>query len=98
MRLTESKRKWVWDKECQEAFHQLKKALVHPPILGYPQFQFPFVLDVDASNDGLGAVLSQTDPATSQEIVIAYASRILTKQERKYCTTRRELLAGYEAF
>ena len=61
------------------------------PILVYPRDQGEFVLDTDASNFGIGAVLSQVQDG--EERVIAYASRTLTKPERRYCVTRRELLA-----
>ncbi|KRZ03458.1 Transposon Ty3-G Gag-Pol polyprotein [Trichinella pseudospiralis] len=60
------------------------------PILAYPDFRRRFLVDVDASGDGLGAVLSQKD--SSKERVVAYASRSLTKPERRYCVTRREML------
>ena len=93
IRLTETKSKWLWSRDCEAAFNSLKQSLINPPILSYPQFHLSFVLDVDASNDGLGGVLSQEDPAIPGERVVAYASRVLTKQERKYCTTRKELLA-----
>ena len=49
------------------------------------------MLDTDASNEGIGAVLSQVEDG--KETVIAYASRVLSKAERAYCVTRRELLA-----
>ena len=61
-------------------------------MLAYPDFQRPFILDTDASDTGIGGVLSQVDDQ-GQERVIAYGSRLLTKPERKYCVTRRELLA-----
>ena len=51
----------------------------------------PFLLDTDASDTGIGAVLSQVQQ--EKECVIAYASRSLTKSKRSYCVTRRELLA-----
>ena len=52
----------------------------------------PFILDTDASDIGIGAVLSQTD-AEGKERVIAHGSRLLSKSERKYCVTCCELLA-----
>eukprot|EP00731_Ephydatia_muelleri_P010034 Em0005g620a len=54
-----------------------------------------FVLDTDASDIGIGAVLSQED-ATGSEVVIAYASRTLSRPEQRYCVTRKELLAAVE--
>ena len=51
----------------------------------------PFILDTDASSQGLGAVLSQMQDG--QERVIAYASKTLSKSQKRYCTTYRELLA-----
>ena len=50
------------------------------------------MLDTDASNTGIGAVLPQIHQDGSEH-VIAYASRILNKAERNYCVTHRELLA-----
>ena len=49
-------------------------------------------MDTDASDTGIGAVLSQVDE-NGRERAIAYGSRLLSKQERRYCVTRRELLA-----
>ena len=81
-----------WTSDCQEAFEELRQQLVSPPILAFPDYQKPFILDTDASNLGIGAVLSQ-EQDDGQERVIAYGSRILSKAERRYCVTRRELLA-----
>ena len=61
-------------------------------MLTYPDYSKPFILDTDASDTGIGAVLSQTD-SEGGERVVAYASRLLSKPERQYCVTRRELLA-----
>ena len=90
-RLTEKDQKFNWTTECSEAFDRLKHMLVTAPILAHPDFTKPFILDTDASNHAIGAVLSQK--SGNKERVIAYASRTLTKAERKYCVTRKELLA-----
>lgn len=51
-----SQRKWQWGDIEQTAFQYLKEALTTPPILGYPDYQMPFEVHVDASQAGLGAV------------------------------------------
>ena len=92
-KLTErqSHSRFQWTSQCQEAFDCLKNRLVSPPVLALPDWSQPFLLDTDASDTGIGAVLSQVQEG--KECVIAYASRSLTKSERNYCVTRRELLA-----
>ena len=90
-RLTEKGRPFKWTSECTSAFCKLKQHLTTAPILVYPDFSRPFILDTDASNDGIGAVLSQEYDGS--ERVVAYASRTLNKSERKYSVTRKELLA-----
>jgi len=91
-RLTEKTTRFEWTPECHEAFQILRQRLCSAPILVFPNFNKPFILDTDASNTGIGGVLSQLDEA-GNECVIAYASRTLSKAERRYCVTRRELLA-----
>ena len=83
-----------WNEECTQAFQKLKDKLMTSPILGYPDFSKPFILETDASYQGLGAVLSQDQP--EGRIVISYASRALRPTEKNmdnYSTMKLELLA-----
>ncbi|KAK3100422.1 hypothetical protein FSP39_019732 [Pinctada imbricata] len=90
-RLCEKSTKFVWTPECEESFCRLKEALTTSPVLAYPKPGLQFVLDTDASNYALGAVLSQIEDR--KEKVIAYMSKALNKHEVAYCVTRKELLA-----
>ena len=90
-RLTEKYTQFVWTDVAQKAFDDLKTALTSPPILAMPTLTDKYVLDTDASDFCIGAVLSQVQDG--EERVIAYASRTLSRPERNYCVTRRELLA-----
>ena len=90
-RLTEKNSTFQWTTECEQAFATLKTKLVSPPVLAFPDFSKKCVLDTDASDCGIGAVLSQIHDG--QERVVAYASKSLSKAERNYIVTRRELLA-----
>ncbi|GFX28108.1 retrovirus-related Pol polyprotein from transposon 297 [Trichonephila clavipes] len=71
------------------------QALTSSPILIYPQPDKPFILDTDASNESVGAVLYQE--IDGQKRVVAYWSKCLSKPERNYCVTRKELLAIVKA-
>ncbi|MBJ5547129.1 Ty3/Gypsy family RNase HI domain-containing protein, partial [Salmonella enterica subsp. enterica serovar Derby] len=94
-RLSETKQKFIWTGNCQEAFNKLKEALSSAPILAHPRPNQSFILDTDANNTGIGAVLSQVQDG--QKKVIAYFSKSLSKPERNYCVTRKELLAVVKA-
>ena len=84
-----------WTPACQEGFDQLKKALTEAPVLAYPDYSKPFILETNASLKGLGTVLSQK--GDDNEIhVIAYASRSLRPSEksmRDYSSAKIELMA-----
>ena len=86
---------FVWSQEAQSAFDDLKSALTSVPVLKYPDFSRPFVLEIDASLKGLGACLMQED---SEGVLhpVAYASRGLRGAEKNYpdySSFKLELLA-----
>ena len=80
-----------WGEKQQESFESLIHLCTSTPVLGYADFSLPFELHVDASLDGLGAVLYQMQE--NQRRVIAYASRGLTAAESKYPIHKLEFLA-----
>ena len=83
-----------WSADCQESFEELKKQLTSGRVLAYPDFSRPFVVEVDASYQGLGAVLSQD--LEEGRRVISYASRSLKPTERNmenYSSMKLEFLA-----
>ena len=77
--LTHLDRPFIWSPECQEAVELLKAALLGPEVMGYPCNDATFVLDTDACDVSIGAVLSQIQDG--RERVIAYSSRVLNKTE-----------------
>jgi len=79
-----------WTPECEHAFQQLKQALTSAPILVAPCDEGQYILDTDASDTALGAVLQQEQGGKLH--VIGYASQTLTPAKARYCITRRELL------
>ena len=80
-----------WTVDCQTAFDKLKEILTGPALVAYPRDEGAYILDTDACDVGIGAVLSQIQDGT--EKVVAYGSRTLNKAERNYCVTDKELLA-----
>lgn len=89
--LTRKNAKFDWTEECEQSFNQLKRALTGADIMAYPKDHGRFILDTDASDYAIGAVLSQEQDG--QEKVVAYGSHTLGKSERNYCVTDKELLA-----
>ena len=83
------------DSKHQESFEKLKEALTSSPILAYPDYKKPFVLETDASLKGLGAVLSQQDNDSNYH-VISFTSCALKPFEKSmlnYSSAKLELLA-----
>ncbi|CAF4396540.1 unnamed protein product [Rotaria sp. Silwood2] len=94
-RNSESK-SFQWTEACQQAFSTLRQRLIEAPIIVYPRFDQPFILQLDASDVGISAILAQKlsdDDNITREHVIGYASRTLSAAERKYNATERECLA-----
>lgn len=89
--LTQKNRPFIWTERCDEALTTIKQHLISAPILTCPDFNRPFFVETDASDYGLGAILSQSYPEGDK--VICYLSRSLTKSERKFSTTEKECLA-----
>ncbi len=77
---------------CEANFKKIIHSMVNPPILVYPDFKKEFILETDASNVGLGAVLAQKD-GNGVNRAVGYASRMLKGAERNYTTTEIECLA-----
>lgn len=84
----------AWSEQCQQSFDSLKVRLTTAPVLAYADFSLPFILEVDASYGGLGAVLSQEQGGRVRPV--AYASRSLRPTERNmtnYSSMKLEFLA-----
>ena len=90
-RLMKKNVKFIWDESCQIAFETLKEKLCSSPIVAYTKPGLKYILDTDASDVGICAVLSQVQDG--KERVIAYASKKLKAQQQRYSVTRCELLA-----
>ena len=90
-RLTKKNAPFQWTEETQQSFDRLKRALVEAGTLAFPYPDIPCILDTDASDVAMGAVLSQVIDGVERPI--AFFSRVLNGAQRNYCPTRRELLA-----
>ena len=89
--LTKKNQPFVWGPDQQRAFELLKDRLTHSPVLAPPLPEGRYIIDTDASDFAMGAVLQQEQHGTIR--VIAYASKTFDAAKRQYCTTRKELAA-----
>jgi len=83
---------WKWSPECEKVFRQVKQQLCEAPLLVLFDMKRPIVVHCDASNYGVGAVLSHIMEDGSEKPV-CYASRTLSSAERNYATVEKEGLA-----
>jgi transposase InsO family protein len=93
--LLQKNRPYLWTRKCHHAFNELKESLISSPVLACPDWSLPFVVQTDASEYGLGAVLTQQFP--EGERAICFLSRSLSRTERKYSVTEKECLGVIHA-
>ncbi|KAL0149344.1 hypothetical protein M9458_055382, partial [Cirrhinus mrigala] len=91
--LTSTRTRFVWSESAQEVFDKLKKLFSSAPILITPDTTRQFIVKVDASNVGVGAMLSQHSPLDNRVHPCAFFSHRLSPAERNYDVGNRELLA-----
>ncbi|XP_062599575.1 uncharacterized protein LOC134261133 [Saccostrea cucullata] len=88
-----SPNKIIWNQPQEKSFQSLKAMLLKSPILKLPDLSKQFILQTDASDRGIGAVLMQFDEHSGLKLPVAYASRKLKDSESKYSTIEKECLA-----
>lgn len=92
-KLTSTLTRFTWTSDANEAFNRLKSLFTSAPILIQPDPSRQFIVEVDASDTGVGAVLSQTTCPDNRLHPCAFFSRRLSPAERNYDVGNRELLA-----
>lgn len=82
-----TKKGFHWNEQAQDAFEQLKVAMVSTPVLALPNFDRPFSIETDACDTGIGAVL------VPEGHPVAYMSKALGIRNKKLSTYEKEFLA-----
>lgn len=90
--LLSKKRTFQWNEDAQKAFNSLKDCLTSAPLLAHPNYRKPFIVQCDASQNGVGGLLAQCDE-NGDERPIAFMSHKLNKAQRNYSVTELECLA-----
>ena len=91
--LTRQQVKFDWTPEHQEVLIHLKDAIVHAPILYYPNPNKTYIVYTDASDDACGAQLSQEHNGT--EFPVAFLSHTFSETQHKWSTTEQEAFGVY---
>ncbi|GFY25861.1 retrovirus-related Pol polyprotein from transposon 17.6 [Trichonephila clavipes] len=81
--------KITWTTECENAFRELKGKLTDKPVWYAPNFEREFIVQTDASNAGMGAVLTQLNEQGEWHPIL-YLSKKFSEVEKRYCTTEKE--------
>ncbi len=90
--LLSPKRPFQWSEKCQRSFENAKSLLANAPVLVTPNFEKRFLLAVDASAYGAGAVLLQED-CNGIEHPVSYFSKKFNRHQQVYSTVEKEALA-----
>lgn len=88
--LLKGKKKLEWTKAAEQSFLKIKSVLVSPDVLANPDFNLPFVIESDASDVAVGAVLLQVQDGNRRPI--AFFSKKLSDTQQKYAPTEKECL------
>jgi hypothetical protein len=86
----------LWSEERERSFEEIKVRMCKSPVLRPPDWSRPMIIQADACDKGIGAILAQRDEQ-GHEYVIEYYSYKLTEAERKYSPTELEMLAVLKA-
>ena len=84
--------KFKWTDACQKAFDKVKAVLMSSPVLRAPNFEKQFKLAVDASDNGVGAVLLQSDDDAIDHPV-SYYSKKFNSHQRDFSTVEKETIS-----
>lgn len=95
--LTKASKIFEWTDKCQQAFEEIRDAILMEPILRMPQPELPWIMETDASDYALGAALSQLH-SDGKLHPVAYFSKKLHGPELNYQIHDKELMAIIEAF
>lgn len=97
-RLLRKQSKWIWTAEHDGVFNLLKQAFVSAPILRHFEPSLPIILECDASDFAIAAIISQYDPESGEIHPVAFHARTMIDAELNYDIYDKELLAVVEAF
>jgi hypothetical protein len=93
----EAGRKWAWNEHAEDTFRELKKRFTTAPVLAHFDAQRPIVIETDASDFAIGAILSQRD-GENRLHPVAFHSRKFQPAEINYEIHDKELLAIVDTF
>lgn len=85
-----------WNEDKIKCFESIKEKMIKSPVLRTPDWSKPMIIQADASDLGIGAVLTQKDD-NNNEYVIEYYSYKFSNREKKYAPTEKEMLAVLKA-